>query len=529
MGACVSTTSPALLLIEALRLDHEPLDLIRRKAFDALELGVGGFLLFGGEASVVSQLLAEVRDAAGRPLWLAADLERGAGQQFAGCTSLPPPAALAHHPDAEEAVRQAARLTGAEARSLGLNWVLAPVLDLDLQGENPIVGTRSFGENPVDVTRLGRLWIETCQRAGPAACAKHFPGHGRTLADSHLELPVVSVSAEQLAVDIAPFAGSVGVVDTVMAAHVAYPALSVAENGAEADSELPASRNVALLEGLLRRRLGFAGLIVSGALTMRGFSTPDDDGGAAVEAIRAGCDLLLYPADAARTADALGRAAELEPAIARRIEQATALSSTVLLEREGAMTGLAATVASERKGAVDALADETILAWPSPTEALATSGGQADSRLRRDRPVLVQVFCDDSARPSTAEPGRAFAEALRAVGWDVKLENESAAGPEDETDRRPATNKIVLVISSPQAFKGRAGLSPDVSAAVRREMASGGCLVVLGHARLLESIGPGVCGWSAEPLMEGAAARWLARKAGGSAAGGPPSGQPERE
>jgi beta-glucosidase len=528
----VSTASAALLLVEALRLDHDPLDLIRRRAFDALELGVGGFLLFGGDAAAASDLLMEVREAAGRPLWLAADLERGAGQQFAGCTSLPPPAALARHPEAEVAVRQAARITGHEARSLGLNWVLAPVLDLDLQGANPIVGTRSFGDDPVGVGRLGRLWVEACQSAGPAACAKHFPGHGRTLADSHLELPVVSASAAQLELDIAPFAESATVVDTIMAAHVAYPALSGGVDGNETDRQRPATRDAALLQDLLRRRLGFAGLVVSDALTMRGFSVPEDEGPAAVEALRAGCDLLLYPADIGRTAGALERAAEADSEIADRMEEARARSAAVLLQREAVLAGSGNGGASRAVREVQSLADGSILEWPQPAGAPAGSDGSACAGLNRDRTLLVHVFSDDVERPAVGEPGRAFTETLRELGWDARLASEAEVDASAEPDKPPAGgHKVVLVISSPHSFNGHASLSPDVSASVGREMASGGCLVVLGHPRLLESIGrSGVCAWSAEPLMERAAARWLAREASRpGVAGELPPNQAERE
>lgn len=522
MGARVSTLSAARLLIEALRLDHDPLDLIRRRAFAALELGVGGFLLFGGEAGTVADLLDELRGAAGRPLWLAADLERGAGQQFAGCTSLPPPGALAHHPDARTAVREAARITGAEARQLGLNWVLAPVLDLDLEAGNPIVGTRSFGHDPDQVARLGRSWIQACQTAGPAACAKHFPGHGRTLEDSHLELPVVSASAEQLEADLVPFAAAAPVVETIMAAHVAYPALAAAAGETGAEKALPASKRAALLENLLRRRLGFAGLVVSDALTMRGFSKPEEEGLAAVAAVRAGCDLLLYPADAARTARLLQGAAEAESDIAERIDAASSLSAALLEKREAT----AAHEPAEPRIPTRSLADDTVIAWPTAAEALAGLGGRANRLPRPDRPLSVRVFCDDADRPAVKEPGRAFAETLRSLGWDARVGDPRAKWA-DAAPKQAESARVVLVLSSPQAFKGRAGLSPEVSAAVGRELATGGVLVVLGHPRLLRSIGtPGVCAWSAEPLMERAAARWLARAASESTSGGGPTARP---
>jgi beta-glucosidase len=471
----VSSASPALLLIEALRLDREPLDEARRRALEALELGVGGFILFGGRAGEVALLLEEITAAAGRALWLAADLERGAGQQFTGLTSLPPPAALAHVRDPVEAARVAGEITGREARELGINWVLAPVLDLDISGDNPIVGTRSFGSDPGVVARLGRAWIDSCQSQGPAACAKHFPGHGRTLRDSHLELPVVEASPDELKKDLEPFVETAGVVATVMAAHVTYPSLSP---GAPASHRaLPASRNPAVLRGLLRDRLGFEGLVVSDALIMGGFADPELEGSAAVEAVAAGCDLLLYPDDAAGAAEALRQAADEDPAVAGRLSEAAARSGRVLGEREAAIRAAPGPPAGDVKGRADELADGTLVIYGSAPAGLL---------------------------------GEAFTETLQGLGWEARLEGAPGTGTGRESEQL-----VLLLASSPQAFKGHAGLTPETEAALRGELRANrwehACLVVLAHRRVLERLGvPGLCAWSPEPVMERAAARRLA-------------------
>ncbi len=471
----MSSASPALLLIEALRLDREPLDEARRRALEALELGVGGFILFGGRAGEVALLLEEITAAAGRALWLAADLERGAGQQFTGLTSLPPPAALAHVRDPVEAARVAGEITGREARELGINWVLAPVLDLDISGDNPIVGTRSFGSDPGVVARLGRAWIDSCQSQGPAACAKHFPGHGRTLRDSHLELPVVEASPDELKKDLEPFVETAGVVATVMAAHVTYPSLSP---GAPASHRaLPASRNPAVLRGLLRDRLGFEGLVVSDALIMGGFADPELEGSAAVEAVAAGCDLLLYPDDAAGAAEALRQAADEDPAVAGRLSEAAARSGRVLGEREAAIRAAPGPPAGDVKGRADELADGTLVIYGSAPAGLL---------------------------------GEAFTETLQGLGWEARLEGAPGTGTGRESEQL-----VLLLASSPQAFKGHAGLTPETEAALRGELRANrwehACLVVLAHRRVLERLGvPGLCAWSPEPVMERAAARRLA-------------------
>ncbi|MGH7443358.1 MAG: glycoside hydrolase family 3 N-terminal domain-containing protein, partial [Longimicrobiales bacterium] len=222
----MAEAATARLLFPALRasgdtgFDHE-----RARIDRALELGVGGFVIFGGTAPVVEALIADLRTRARTPLLIGSDLERGAGQQFAGATALPPLAAIGSL-DEPEFTRRAAQITAREAMGLGVNWIYAPVADVDLEPRNPIVGTRAFGTDAVHVQRHVRAWIEGCHAAGALACAKHFPGHGRTTDDSHAALPRVRASRAELEIDLAPFRTAIEAgVDTVMTAHVAYPAL----------------------------------------------------------------------------------------------------------------------------------------------------------------------------------------------------------------------------------------------------------------------------------------------------------------
>ncbi|MFW5947464.1 MAG: glycoside hydrolase family 3 N-terminal domain-containing protein, partial [Gemmatimonadota bacterium] len=131
-------------------------------------LGVGGFIVFGGAAAAVAELTARLRSEARHPILIGADLERGAGQQFEGATPLPPAAALAMLDD-PAVTRRAAELTAREAVALGIDWVYAPVADLDVEPDNPIVGTRSFGSDPDRAARHVAAWVEGCQTAGALA------------------------------------------------------------------------------------------------------------------------------------------------------------------------------------------------------------------------------------------------------------------------------------------------------------------------------------------------------------------------
>ena len=181
--------SLARLVFPALRwrpsdgsFEHE-----RRKIDAALAAGVGGFIIFGGTRAAIAALTRELRQQAGRPLLIGADLERGPAQQVQGLTELPPPAALGWLDDLDTTAACGV-ITATEARAVGVNWAFAPVCDLDLEPKNPIVQTRSFGADPVRVGEQAAVWIRALQEHGVLGCAKHYPGHGRTTEDSHATL-----------------------------------------------------------------------------------------------------------------------------------------------------------------------------------------------------------------------------------------------------------------------------------------------------------------------------------------------------
>ncbi|MDQ3556325.1 MAG: beta-glucosidase, partial [Gemmatimonadota bacterium] len=283
-------TPIARLLFPALRPTvTEGFAVVRPAIEHGLELGVGGFVLFGGDAEAVRELTGELHRRSAHPLLIASDLERGAGQQFRGATPLPPAAALGSLGDPRISER-AGELTAREARALGVNWIYAPVADVDLESRNPIIGTRAFGTEPEAVAAQVAAWTRGCARGGALSCVKHFPGHGRTVGDSHAERPTVAAGRQELEADLAPFrAGFAAGTDATMTAHVSYPALD--------PSGRPATLSRPILHGLLREELGFGGLVVTDALIMDGLTEDVSEAQAAVEALAAGCDALLYPGD----------------------------------------------------------------------------------------------------------------------------------------------------------------------------------------------------------------------------------------
>ena len=279
----------ARLVFPALRAHRGVFTHERAKITAALAAGVGGFILFGGTRRAVTELTRALRLEAKRALLFGSDLERGPGQQIRGLTELPPPAALGFLDDLD-ATYAAGMITAAEARAAGVCWAFAPVCDLDLEPRNPIVQTRSFGPDAARVAAHAARWIAGCQEHGVMACAKHYPGHGRATSDSHEGLPVVPTSAMELRLtDAVPFGAAVQAgVGSVMSAFVAYPGWD--------DSAVAAAFSKPIL-GYLRDPLGFKGLIVTDAFIMGGATAAQSEGPAAVAAVTAGCDALLYPTD----------------------------------------------------------------------------------------------------------------------------------------------------------------------------------------------------------------------------------------
>ena len=261
-----------------------------------LGAGVGGVILLGGSAAELRLRTRQLQAWAATNLLLCADVEEGVGQRFEGASWLVPPLALGRlYGDdpaaAEELAERYGRCSGREARALGLNWVLGPVCDVNNNPTNPVINVRAWGETPATAGALAAAFLRGAQAEGVLCCAKHFPGHGDTASDSHLELPLLPHSRERLeTVELPPFRAAIAAgVASVMTAHLLLP---------ELDRERPATLSAAVLTGLLREELGFGGLVVTDALVMEAITAHHGAGEAAVLALEAGADLVLMPADA---------------------------------------------------------------------------------------------------------------------------------------------------------------------------------------------------------------------------------------
>jgi beta-glucosidase-like glycosyl hydrolase len=391
------------LIMPALRLDREEIGVVREEALRLLDaIAPCGFLLFGGRVDEVRALTAELRTRAGRPLLFASDMERGAGQQVAGLTRLPTPMAIAAAPRAEALACLAGQKTAVEALSVGINLLFAPICDVNTNPANPIINVRSFSDDPEVVARLARHWIYGARAAGALTSAKHFPGHGAPAEDSHIELSVGPSDREEFErIHLAPFRAAIAAgVDSIMVAHMTAPAIDA--------SGLPATLSPVLINGLLRRELGYRGLVITDALIMSGLGRTETEAGRM--ALAAGCDILLYPGD---------------PIALCRFLEETNLDPAPSLRRIEAAFGI------------------------DPAERIAASCLTLVSG-KIETPSFFRIIHDDER--SYPAP---FREACRAAGWVECAEQVPEGAP-----------LVTAIYAFPGAWRGRLRPLPEVLASI---------------------------------------------------------------
>ena len=257
------------------------------------KLKTGGVIYFArntgyvAETAALSQSLQRLAESAtGIPLLISADQEGGIVSRLTqGLPDMPGPMALGAADDEDLAFR-VSRGIGIQLRAAGVNMDLAPVLDVNDNPENPVIGVRSFGSDPLRVAELGRAAVKGFLASGIAPVGKHFPGHGNTSVDSHLDLPVLDKSEEELRMtELRPFSAAIASgLPAIMTAHIVFRAL---------DPDHPATMSQKVLEGLLRRTMGFQGVILTDCLEMNAVSMSPGTPRAAVLALKTGADLLL--------------------------------------------------------------------------------------------------------------------------------------------------------------------------------------------------------------------------------------------
>ena len=296
-----------------LNQDSEAFKAIRHQVVDN---HVGGIILFRGPVYESVMLVNRMQELAKYPLLISADLEAGSGMRFDDTVNFPWNMAIAATRNPDYA-RRAGELTGREARAMGIQQIYAPVADVNNNAANPVINVRSYGEDPIDVSRFVAAFVEGAQHAGVIATAKHFPGHGDTATDSHRGLPEIDVTRDRLnSIELVPFRAAVDAgVGAVMTGHIGLPLIDPTEikplpkdvklgpidtnDGGEIVSEkgtMPTTLSP-VMHQILRKDLKFDGLIVTDAMSMSGLTLYFTQEEASVRALEAGADLLLKPAD----------------------------------------------------------------------------------------------------------------------------------------------------------------------------------------------------------------------------------------
>jgi beta-N-acetylhexosaminidase len=374
----------------------------------ALADGLGGVVLFARNIASPDQtaaLVAAIRDDNPRAV-VAIDEEGGAVTRLEAATGSSWPGNLALGvADDESLTRHVARQIGRLVAAAGVTLDYAPVVDVNADPRNPVIGVRSFGSDPEAVSRQAAAWVEGLQSAGVAACAKHFPGHGDTVADSHLELPTVLASRDVLdRRDLPPFRAAINAgVRAVMCGHLLVPALD----------DVPATLSRAVLTGLLRDELGFGGVVVTDAIEMKAVAALHEPGEIAVRALSAGADAVCVGVSTPGGESVYA----LRDAIVQAVREGR-LAWERLAEAAGRVLALAAWHAGQAQARAEAASDAAEGLGLAAAAAALRSVGAADAAevpVLRAAPLVVRLAARQSQAVGRATPlgiAGALAEAL---------------------------------------------------------------------------------------------------------------------
>ncbi len=442
-----------------------------------------GHVVQKAEPYAVAAFLNRMQRLATVPLLVGGDFERGASMRVDNTTVFPHAMAFGAAGD-PALTRYEGEVTAREARALGVQWVYYPVADVNNNPDNPIINIRSFGENPLDVATHVKAFIEGAHADRGhfvLTTAKHFPGHGDTAVDTHMNLATIPADRERLErLELVPFKAAIQAgVDSIMTAHVAVPAL--------APPDLPATLSPAILTGLLRKQLGFQGLVITDALEMRGIANGFSAGDAAVRALEAGADTLLMPSDPDAAIRAVVAAVE-----DGRLTRARIAASVVKILSAKEKVGLN----KKRFVNLDAISD--VVNAPEANEKAQEVADRAVT-LVRNHGGLVPLAAPDrtcfvvmnESRYSVA--GQAFTREVRQRGARATaLATLDPSMPRLELDDAIARltgceNYVVAAFASVGANRGSVGLAGELPHAMEVMEASGKpvALVALGSPYLL--------------------------------------------
>jgi beta-N-acetylhexosaminidase len=452
----------------------------------AMTVHVDGPYLLRSEPYEAAELLNSLQKESKLPLLFAADFERGVSMRLMGATAFPTAMAFGGDGKLEDA-ETFGRITAEEARAIGIHWNFFPDADVNSNPVNPIINTRSFGEDPQQVGNLVTAYIKGAHEEGMLTTVKHFPGHGDTATDSHLGVASVNVDRAHLdSIELPPFRQAIAAgVDSVMVAHVTVPVL-------DPDPNHVATISPAIVSGLLQEQLGFKGIVVTDALDMAGLTHlfANNIGRAAVEAFKAGSDLLLIPADFPASYNAMLQAVQSGEISRERLDRSVLkiLEAKASLDLEHArlvdINALSTTVGKPENLAFGQQAADTAITLVRdngkilPLKSSLENQGTGKARLpyttqeETHNQVVAVLFSDDVR----TESGRAFGRELRARIPDanvIYVDPRIAAAMSDDIMKavNQATTVIAAVYVAPSAGKvGNTMAMADATGALLRQM-----------------------------------------------------------
>ena len=443
----------------------------------------------GGDPLTGAAMVAHMQQMAKIPLFITADFEGGVGIQFAGGTRFPRGMAMGATGNTQYAY-DAARFTALEAKAMGVNVNFYPVVDVNNNPLNPVINIRSFGEDPERVSEFATAYIRGAQENGIIATAKHFPGHGDTSVDSHIQLPVLNFDRARLnLIEFPPFEAAIKAgVDAVLTAHINLPQL-------EKTTGLPASLSYSVTTGLLRQELGFKGVVFTDALRMKAVSDAFGPDQAAVMAIRAGADVALEPTDVHKSFAALKAAVDKGDISQQRLDE----SIRRILEAKARVgldqNALPDLTQVDRRVGSEAAEQKSQEIMEHALTLVKDDHNALPLRLAPDEDVLLLNFVDAPDIEFTTSPGRIFHQQFvkrhpgtlfATVGPDISL-------GEADLIAQLADRYRTLVISCTLRFassRGTIGLAGRQQNLLRTLAAHHGPLVfaLFGSPYLLDSI-----------------------------------------
>ncbi len=429
----------------------ELLDSIRKYHIGSVVMSVpvDGPVLLRTQPYVAAELLNRLQKSSKLPLLVAADFERGLSMRMSGATVFPHAMAFGATGNLEFA-EAFGRISGMEARAIGVHLNFFPDADVNSNPVNPVINTRSFGEDPKQVGDLVAAYIKGAHEGGMLTTAKHFPGHGDTATDSHLGVAQVSGDRARLnSVELPPFAAAIAAgVDAIMVAHVTVPALDSGANQVATTSK-------PIVTGLLKEEMGFKGLVVTDALDMAGLTRiyAGDIGRSAVESFKAGNDLLIIPADLDASYRSMLQAVRSGEISRERLDE----SVRKILEMK-------ASVGLNKQRMADLGQISTVIARP---DNLALGQQIADSAITlvRDNGKTIPIqFPENSGTPASALPYQSVTEVknrLVAVIFSDDMRTDSGRMLERQITSRVKDAHVIYVDS-----RSAAGMAPSVMQAI---------------------------------------------------------------